>query len=215
MRGLFEKDIRLLLKRRQTLILLGGVAVFMGFTMEGTFIIGYMSVLSTIFTISTISFDEAENCYLFMMTLPIKAVDYVSEKYAFCIFGGFFGWVLSVIIYLIANISKGNPIDLGNDLLMAAVFIPIIIIMCSIMISFQLKFGAEISRIVLIILCGVVAVIGYGVSKIFGEANIPGVVESINNLSVITTFSILALISVIIAVITYAWSLSIMKKKEY
>lgn len=187
----------------------------MGFTMEGTFIIGYMSVLSTIFTISTISFDEAENCYLFMMTLPIKAVDYVSEKYAFCIFGGFFGWVLSVIIYLIANISKGNPIDLGNDLLMAAVFIPIIIIMCSIMISFQLKFGAEISRIVLIILCGVVAVIGYGVSKIFGEANIPGVVESINNLSVITTFSILALISVIIAVITYAWSLSIMKKKEY
>lgn len=215
MRGLFEKDIRLLLQRKQTLVLFAIIAVFMGYTMEGTFIVGYVSILCAIFTVSTISFDEAENCYPFLMTLPIKSVDYVSEKYAFCIFGGFLGWILSVVIYLTANVSRGNPVDTGSELLVAAMFIPIIVVMSSIMISFQLKFGAEKSRIVLMILSGVTAVMGYAGSKMFGNTEIPEVLESIDKMPITTIFACITLIAVIVAVITFMWSLSIMKKKEY
>ncbi|HKM34322.1 MAG TPA: ABC-2 transporter permease [Lachnospiraceae bacterium] len=215
MAGLFEKDIRLLLQRKQTLILFLILAAFMGVTMEGSFVIGYMSIMCAIFTVSTISYDEADNCYPFLMTLPIKVADYVAEKYGFCFFGGFLGWILSVVIYLIVNMSRNNSIDLGSELLMAAMYIPIFIILCSIMISFQLKFGAEKSRIVLMILCGVVAVVSFAGSKLLGNTDMPGLFEKIDKTPNVVSFAICVLIAMIVSAVSFMWCLSFMKKKEY
>ncbi len=217
MAGLFVKDIRLLLQRKQTLILFLVVALFMGFTMEGTFIIGYMSLIVVVFTIGTISFDEADNCYPFLMTLPIKRSDYVKEKYIFCFLGGLCGWVLSVVIYLIANISRGIPIDIGSELLKAAIYIPVLIVICSVMISFQLKFGVEKSRIVTIILCGGITAVGLVGSKLLKNTDIEMSVwiEKLNQVSGGVLLAISLLVAITIFIGSYLWSLSFMNKKEY
>ena len=40
MLGLIEKDLRLTLTRKQTLIIFLAIALFMGISMDGTFVIG-------------------------------------------------------------------------------------------------------------------------------------------------------------------------------
>lgn len=217
MAGLFIKDLRLLLQRKQTVVLFLVIALMVGFSKDGNFSIGYMSLLCTVYSLSTMSYDEADNGYPFLMTLPIRIRDYVTEKYMFCFLGGLTGWALSVVVYLIANILKTNSMDFGRELLTMAIYIPIVIVTSSIMIPLQLKFGAEKSRIVFIIIGGGVAFLGVIVSQLFQNiatrmvewlAKIDQMPESI-----ILTYSMV--IMLIIMLSSYLWSLMIMKRKEY
>lgn len=217
MTGLFIKDIRLLLQRKQTVVLFLVIALMVGFSKDGYFSIGYMSILCTIYSLSTISYDEIDNGYPFLMTLPIRSKDYVVEKYLFCFLGGMIGWALSVLVYLIANNLKANSIDLGRELLVMATFIPILIVMCSIMIPLQLKYGAEKSRIVFIMIGGGLAAIGVIISKLF-----PNIVVRMEEWyvkidqmseSTIIAFGVVLMVTIFLASIS--WSLLIMKKKEY
>ncbi|MCQ2540475.1 MAG: ABC-2 transporter permease, partial [Acetatifactor sp.] len=76
MRGLLEKDLRLLLKRKNYLLLMLVIFVGFSFMMEPSFVVGYVPVLSVLFTISTISDDEFDNGYPFLMTLPVSRKEY-------------------------------------------------------------------------------------------------------------------------------------------
>ena len=83
MAGLLEKDIRLIMQRKQMLLLFVVIAVVLGFSQDGTFILGYLSFCAAIVMVSTISYDELDHGYEFLMTLPITAKIYVKEKYLF------------------------------------------------------------------------------------------------------------------------------------
>ena len=41
MAGLIEKDIRILLQRKQVIVLFMVIAIILGFSMGGTFVVGY------------------------------------------------------------------------------------------------------------------------------------------------------------------------------
>lgn len=46
MAGLLEKDVRLIMQRKQMLLLFVVIAVVLGFSQDGTFILGYLSLRS-------------------------------------------------------------------------------------------------------------------------------------------------------------------------
>ena len=86
MKGLLIKDIRLMKSQGAVLLgLLVIVAIFMGFVSDvsPSFVVTYITIFLSIFTATTISYDEFDNCYLFLMTLPITRKKYVNEKYVF------------------------------------------------------------------------------------------------------------------------------------
>ena len=86
MKGMLIKDLRLLKNQGKTLLLmLFVVAIFMNFITDvgPSFIVGYITIIFSLFTATTISYDEFDNCYLFLMTLPITRKKYVNEKYVF------------------------------------------------------------------------------------------------------------------------------------
>ncbi len=58
MKGLLVKDCQLLFQRKQTLILFFAICCIVGFSADGSFIVGYMAFLSAVIAISTISYDE-------------------------------------------------------------------------------------------------------------------------------------------------------------
>lgn len=217
MAGLVEKDIRLLLKRKQTVILFLAISFLLGFTTDGSFVIAYLTVLCAIFTASTISYDEFDNGYTFLMTLPIDCKTYVAEKYAFCIGGGFIAWNFAVIFYFVSAVIKGDSINLSEDMMMAVVFIPVYIIMLCIMIPIQLKYGGEKSRIVLLVLWGIIALIGFVGAKALAGLNvsIDGLVKILDQIPDIAFAVIGIAITVLIMVISIACSRKIMEKKEY
>ena len=84
MRGLLEKDFRLTFIRKQTLLIFFIMAIVMGVSMDGSFLVGYLTMLASIVALGTISFDEFENGFPFIMTLPFDRKTYVREKYLFC-----------------------------------------------------------------------------------------------------------------------------------
>ena len=96
MLGLIEKDLRLTLARKQTLIIFFIMALVMGLSMNGSFIIGYLTMLATIIAVGTISYDEFDNGFAFLMTLPFDRRTYVREKYLFSLIMA--GFVLAQVL---------------------------------------------------------------------------------------------------------------------
>ena len=88
MKGLFIKDMRLILTMRQQLIIFLAVCAMIAFTAEGSFVVGYTSGLLGILGLSTLGFDEHENGFPFLFSLPVDTKTYVNEKYLLCILLG-------------------------------------------------------------------------------------------------------------------------------
>ena len=62
MKGLLVKDLQIMLIQRKFLLLVLGIAFFMGLTMEDTsFLTGYIIFMCSILVLSTISYDDFDN----------------------------------------------------------------------------------------------------------------------------------------------------------
>lgn len=212
MRGLLQKDLCLLLQRSRALIILLGVGIMMGYSTDGSFVIGYMTMLCAILTVGTISYDEFDNGYPFLFTLPITKKTYVIGKYIFCLLGDMAGWVISVIIYAGCRIAKGNVFT-ANELMEAISFIPVVGLITAIMLPLQLKFGAEKSRQVLAVIVGGSMALGYmGMKLLPDRLQVPAFILEISDF---TAMAIFMVISLVILFISYMLSIHIMEKKEY
>ena len=215
MRGLFEKDFRLLCQNRQTLVLFLMMAGFLGLTQNGTFVLGYLSFTFSILLTSTISYDEMDQGFEFLMTLPVTPKTYVKEKYGFCTVGVIFSVVLSGIIYLAVKGIHGEQILLGEELLTVLIFVPIVWCVIAIMVPIQLKFGAEKGRIAIFMVYGGSAFLLYFVLKWIGEENVKLMTNFLNQWKPEALVLGGFLLSGLVLVISYGISRRIMEQKEY
>ena len=215
MRGLFEKDFRLLCQNRQTLVLFLMMAGFLGLTQNGTFVLGYLSFTFSILLTSTISYDEMDQGFEFLMTLPVTPRTYVQEKYGFCTVGVIFSVVLSGIIYLVAKGIHGEQILLGEELLTVLIFVPIVWCVIAIMVPIQLKFGAEKGRIAIFMVYGGSAFLLYFVLKCIGEGSVKLMANYLNQLKPEVLLLGGFLLSGLVLGISYGISRRIMERKEY
>lgn len=214
MAGLIDKDIRLLMQRKQTLVLAVGLALIIGFTQEGTFILGYLPFLCIIFSISTISYDEMENGYTFLMTLPIDAKTYVREKYLFCIGGGVASWVLAAAIYFASEMIKGNDIEISSAALIAVSVLLTMVIFTVVMIPVQIKFGVEKSRIVMVIMFGIIAGISFLYTRVLGTEAVNNVIAKLEQIEEKDIALGGFLITILVGIISYLICCRIMQNKE-
>ena len=117
MKGLLIKDIRLL-KGQSTILLalLVLVAVFMGVVSDVSsfFVVAYITIFFSIFVASTISYDEYDNGYLFLMTLPVTRKKYVNEKYIFGILISIFAWCVGMAAGTVLMIAQGAKTGAGE-----------------------------------------------------------------------------------------------------
>lgn len=165
MTGLLLKDSYLILQRKQTLFLLLAISLLMGYTIDGAFIVGYVTFLSLILSIGTISYDEADNSLLFLMTLPFERRTYVLSKYVLSWIVCGIAWVISLFLLFLMNTIKGLPLDFVENITGCLVVLVFAVVGLDMMIPIQLKFGAEKSRTVITMIGGVVM----AVSILFGK----------------------------------------------
>ena len=120
-------------------------------------------------TISTISYDEIDNGYTFLMTLPIDTKTYVKEKYLLCLSGTFISWIFAVVLYFASKFLRETNIVIANEVPIIVSFLPVLLLAMAIMIPIQLKFGAEKSRIVLLIIFGITAILSFLFEKVIEQ----------------------------------------------
>lgn len=212
MSGLIQKDMCLLLQRSRVLVVLIAVGAIMGFSTDGSFVIGYLAMTCAILTVGTISYDEFDNGYPFLFTLPITKKTYVTGKYVFCMLGGLIGWGISVVIIICCTLIKGGEYTV-SDIWNTLAFIPVIGLIVALMLPIQLKFGAEKSRIAIIAIgAGAWAVGTILLNHLPDNLQPPALLSNLNDLTV--TIFLIGLCLVGLAV-SYLISLHIMEKKEY
>ena len=118
MKGMLIKDFRLLKNQGKTLILmLLAVAVFMNLITDvgPSFVVGYITIIFSLFTVSTISYDEFDNCYLFLMTLPVSRKNYVNEKYLFALLSIVLTWCVGMVLGTgLMLMSNSEKIDMAE-----------------------------------------------------------------------------------------------------
>ena len=117
MKGLLIKDIRLMRNQGGLLLaMLILVALFLGVLSDvaPSFVVAYITIFLSIFVASTISYDEFDNGYLFLMTLPVTRKKYVDEKYIFGIIISIFAWCVGMAAGTALMIAQGAKTGAGE-----------------------------------------------------------------------------------------------------
>lgn len=77
MKGLLIKDMKLMKNMRNSIVMILLIAVGMGsYLKDGSFLIVYLSLIGATFTTSTLSYDEFDNGYSFLFSLPVTRKSY-------------------------------------------------------------------------------------------------------------------------------------------
>ena len=136
MRGLFEKDIRIIKNQKKMMLIFAGMGVLLLLSgVEISFILPYMASVMTSVAISTISYDSMDNGNSFLFTLPVRRKDYATEKYFFvCGFGAVSALIVAIAcgILLLVRKSEMTAGAFGVET------------MTDLLVPLQIKFGAEI-----------------------------------------------------------------------
>ena len=217
MKGLLIKDFKLMLMQKNFFIIIIVVACLISISSQDpTFMIGFITLILSLFTVSTISYDEFDNGYPFLLTLPFSRKTYVLEKYVYGLILGTGGWIVSVMICSLMLIVQGKPVT--SDMLIGAfVILPMFLVIESLMIPVHLRFGGEKGRYALIACVGVLVVIGFVVMKIVEifHINVLPLILAIDALDPVMFMVILLMIGFLIMLVSLKVSLSIMNKKEF
>lgn len=217
MKGLLSKDFNLMKGQKNYYLIMFAIAIGITiFSDELSFPLGFLIFVISLFTLSTISYDEFDNGNAFLFSLPITRMGYVLEKYMLGFILGCGSCALSILAVTAARLIKGKSIT--SDIIMIALIILLLsLIMQAIMLPFQLKFGGEKGRIALLGAVGLIFIIGMIVAKIAESLNI-NLVAVINKLSTLSMGMLILFVvitALILWLISISISLSIMNKKEF
>lgn len=220
MRGLLVKDFRLMLQRKRFFLFLLIIALFMSFSMQEnmSMIVGYLTLLSVLFCVSTMSYDEYDNCYAFLLSLPVERKTYVREKYIYGLINGFGAWIISVLICTVSRIAQLQSLPTFSQITETLSFLLIGQLLLDLIIPLQLKYGMERGRMAMIAVIGSLSLLALFVVKIMAARGIPldiyldkAMTDANAGLLIAAAIAVLILLTTISILI----SQRIMEKKEF
>ncbi|MCI8483170.1 MAG: ABC-2 transporter permease [Lachnospiraceae bacterium] len=216
MKGLLIKDFKLMKNQKNFLLLLVLIAALFVFVKDISFVITYMTFMGTLFSMSSISYDEFDNGNAFLFSLPVTRRGYVIEKYGFGLILGGGAWLIGTILaVVIGRIQHTDSIT--ETIMTALIILPLMWIALSAVLPFQLKYGGEKGRIVMIGVFGIFFAIGAAVMKVAKILNIDLIYVMDHlpeiHMSVLTMSSIG--VAAVVLLVSCKISISIVNKKEF
>lgn len=217
MKGLLIKDIKLLVNQKNFFIMLFCIAFIMMTTSNNySFIVMYLTMVCSFFILSSITYDEMDNGYTFLFTLPISKKRYVREKYVFGCLITFTAWVFSTIVSMIVQIITIPDTDVILWIFTCLGILSIGFIFISFMIPFELKFGNDKGRIAILCIVGLLLVFGILTGKAVQamKIDLSGVLDLFTRLSTSGLIFLLVVVSLITMLVSLQISYHLIEKKE-
>jgi len=216
MKGLLIKDFKLMKNQKNFFFIMIFIAAAMLFAeFESTFVVSYFTMIASMFVLSTISYDEYDNGYAFLFSMPFSRTSYVKEKYIFSILMGGGAWLLSVV--LSGSFIRNPQISVMDWLPIDLLYICIVLLFAAVMIPVQLKFGGERGRVALLLTVGVAVLGSMGVIKLLEilQVDLDAVLASMSTLNMMQIGCAAGIFSVVLLAISYRISCRVMKNKEF
>lgn len=162
MKGLLIKDFMYMKKQKSFLLLILAASAYMMVALaDVSFMIGYISCIYCMFLVGTISYDELDNGYAFLFTLPFSRKDYAVSKYLFGLLWCFTGGLGMAVLYAIGLCAKGVKPETMGVILNAIIFLTVGILVMAFMLPLQFKYGNAKFGLSMSVMCILIAVIGY------------------------------------------------------
>lgn len=221
MKGLLIKDAKLMFLQGKTLLMaVVLVSVFLGLFGDGgaSFMVAYITFIFSMFTATTISYDEFDNCSLFLLSLPVTRKSYVNEKYVFGLITTAVSWCIAMAAGTLVLIAGGNRPDPVDWIGSGVIYIFLAWIFLSVMIPLRLKFDVEKARYVNMIVIGGILLLAFfagGIARYIPAEKVKEVerfVSGIGNGGFVVAG---ACVSLILAAVSYFCSRKIIDKKEF
>lgn len=217
MKGLLTKDFRLMVKQSRFFTTIVFIAViFVAVVKNTSFVVSYLTFIGSLFTLSTINYDEFDNGNAFLFSLPITRRGYVMEKYAFGFIIGGCCWLFAALIAMIGGQVRGTN-SVYETLMTALAILPILLLMLAMMIPFQLKFGGDKGRIAAVATAGVIFISLLGAAKIADimHIDLEGLLDNLQAMDLGMLIMGAILVAVVALLLSVRISVSIMEKKEF
>lgn len=216
MKGLLLKDMLILKNQKKTMLMIVILGIALSLTMQITSVIVYFMMLGCMLALGTFAYDEMDNGYSFLFTLPVSRKTYVREKYLFMI-----TWVLICAIFgiiccgILVLTGLGKLENGWSDIPEYTLsMLTVILLIIAVSVPLRVKFGSERSRIVIYIIVGAGLLLGVIVSRIAGPAT-ESAKAFITGLAPAKVIPILAAVSVILLLISEQITQKIIAKKEF
>ncbi len=218
MKAMMIKDFNLLKGQKQFFGAIVIILILFTVVQDNlSFCISYVTIMFSILTITTMSYDDYENGMCYLMTMPIRRRDYVVEKYIFGIAASIFGFAGASVFAVLSSYLKGDgfPWEEWKGIAAACIFLMMAVL--AVTTPIQLKFGSEKSRMAIMGVYGVGCLCVYGAVKA-AEAckiDIDRIIESafVNNLT--TTIWGITIASMMLLGISCLISVYILEKREF
>lgn len=219
MKGLLIKDIRLLRNMKNSLVMIILVAVGVSaYVKDTSFIIAYLAFIAATFTSSTLSYDEYDNGYAFLLSLPVTRKGYVVEKYVLGFILGGIGWLTGTVVSAVAGAAR-HTMEPMDTFMIALALLPAAWIFQAILLPFYLKFGGEKGRIIMVVAMGGIFLVFALGAKLAEKMHVDldGLTESLSALDMDMGMGILCSVGagILLTLVSCSISMGIMRKKEF
>ena len=217
MKGLFVKDIELMKQQKQFFILvvvMGVILNLAGGSGSVSFATGYFTIVTAIFAITTISYDEFDNGLAFLMTLPVTRKQYVAEKYLLGAGLTAVAWGIATITGVICKGVAELQGCLSETIIGSLIYIPLALLMLAVSLPLVIHFGAEKGRYIAMVMWAIIFAVVYILIKTMG-LSADAVDAWLNGLNWGMVLGGVALFTVIVYMGSYWGSVRLMEKKEF
>lgn len=218
MKGLLIKDFKLLKNQRMFMVIAVVVSIWMLVSgNDRIYIFSYLAAMFSVIVTGTIGYDEENNGMGFIFTFPVSRSQYVLEKYVFGML--ILAAAVAGVFAASAVISAAKTPDHGPQEWTAAILTALLVsvLIQSVTIPVQLKFGSAKSRaaFLIIMLCILAAV--YAAEQIAKATrmDLSAIEGKLVNASTLTVIAGICLISIALTGISYAVSVTVMKRKQF
>ena len=221
MKGLLVKDLRLLRQQKKMGLIYIFLSLFLAFSMDNSFVISYIPMIALLLVFSTISYDNYDNGMPFLMTLPVDGKSYALEKYLLSAAGVIVSWLMAMVLQIGVMFLKKESFSVPELIIGDVIIIPVFILVISMMIPIELKFGSEKGRMVLFVIFGIIAVVllaGKTAADFLEQRFGWDISSLISTLQALPKGGIIACLggaAILLLAVSIVISIRVMNKKEY
>lgn len=215
MKGLLIKDFCLLKNQKRVLPIVLLLAVWFTVMHQDSFAFTFIGMMMTILAVGTHSYDEVNNGFTFLFTLPFSRRTYVKEKFVLTGILLFLGMIVSFVCLLVAKLVEKVPFPVSEVGLTVVLTVAVCLISAAVLIPVRIRYGSESGRIIFMVVFGVMAMVLVLIGKLLPAGSEEKAAQFFAGLSPAVLFAALAVAVVVILLIGYRVSVKWIEKKEY
>lgn len=190
---------------------------FMAFTQkEASLFTSIFTILLSILTLSSYSYDEAAKWDVYALTMPVTREDIVRGKYVLMLLLATLGYVFSTIFTIVLNYMLGvENLFLGVESSFIAA--SVIVFFYSIILPLITKLGVEKARIIFFAVYMIPVGIGYLIKNVVnaGRVHIPNRLIEVSKLAFQYRRILIPVVLLVSLWISYRIAVRIYRKKEF